>query len=95
MKRMCRHHRNPLLGRLTPIVHDLFRKQDCIMIDSSTHTSYHCRLRRNKDFEYLVAQAEELDSQRFCSQFVFADALDELWNTFLQTHPQFDLETKQ
>ena len=85
--RTIRHHKNPLLRTYTPIVYNLFRKRDCVNVPNDKHAYYHSKLKNNRDWLLLCAQAEELDSERLCDEFAFADALDEMWNTFLESHP--------
>ena len=90
-----RHHHNPFLKHFCPNIHSAFRKQDIIALDSAAHVMYHAFLERDEDYHTLFAEIEELDHDRTCGEFEFAECLDVLWEEFLRTHPQFDFRKNQ
>ena len=89
---MHRHHKNPLLKEFVPNIYRLFRERDIILLEPSQHSRYHSLLKKDKDFQILVAECQELDYERTCGEYVFAECLDALWDYFLRTHSEYDIK---
>ena len=90
MTKKSRHHANPLLRIFAPGVHGEWRKEDLFMLSNSEHMHLHSQLQHSECWCRLLAEAYELESERFCSEEEFASILDDIWNEFALKHQELE-----
>lgn len=87
MRKLPRHHRNPLLKHFDYGRYKQFYASDTLTLTPLDHMKYHGMLKCSPEYNDLTCSlVEQLNESH-----IDVDTLDDVWNQFVGNYPQLEI----